>query len=81
LFLVGRVRIVVYSNDHPPPHVHAVGAGRARFELGEVPSDVRLVECDGMSTSELRRITEAIIARHGECLESWRRHHGHWHRS
>ena len=24
---VDGVRLVVYPNDHPPPHVHALGAG------------------------------------------------------
>jgi hypothetical protein len=76
LFLVGRVRIVVYANDHPPPHVHAVNDGHARFALGETPADVHLVECERMSRRELRSIAEAIIARHDECLASWRMIHG-----
>lgn len=77
LFLVGRIRIVVYSNDHPPPHVHAVSEGHVRFALGETPADVRLVECERMSRRELRLIAEAIIARHDECLAAWRSVHGY----
>ena len=78
LFLVGRIRIVVYANDHPPPHVHAVNDGHARFVLGETPADVQLVECERMSRRELRSIAAALIARHDECLACWRRIHGRW---
>lgn len=44
LFHVGSYRIVIYANDHSPPHVHAVGDGAAKFELGRTADDVRLVE-------------------------------------
>jgi hypothetical protein len=74
----GAVRIVVYSNDHPPPHVHAVNDGHARFALGETPADVHLVECERMSRRELRWIAGAIVAHHDECLAFWRKIHGRW---
>ncbi len=76
LFRVGSYRIVVYSNDHRPPHVHAVGEGHARFELGTAPDGVRLTEQVGVSARDLRRIACEIIARHEECLAGWRKHHG-----
>jgi hypothetical protein len=76
LFRVGSYRIVVYSNDHRPPHVHAVGEGHAKFELGETPSDVRLTEQDGVPVRELRRIAAEVVARHGECVDAWRKIHG-----
>jgi hypothetical protein len=78
LFLVGRIRIVVYANDHPPPHVHALNDGHARFALGERSADVHLVECERMSRRELRWIAEAIVAHHDECLAFWREIHGRW---
>jgi hypothetical protein len=76
LFRIGGYRIVVYSNDHPPSHVHAIGEGRARFELGGSPADVRLTEQIGVSVGDLRRIAREIIARHAECLACWSEHHG-----
>jgi len=76
LFRVGSYRIVVYPNDHRPAHVHAVGEGHARFELGTNPDEVRLTEQDGVSMRDLRRIAREIMARHAECLAGWRRHHG-----
>ena len=35
----GNVRLVIYGNDHPPPHTHAIGPGwEFRIELTEPPS-------------------------------------------
>jgi hypothetical protein len=76
LFRIGGYRIVVYSNDHRPPHVHVVGEGHARLELGKTADDVRLTEQDGVSPRDLRRIVREIIARHSECLAGWRKYHG-----
>jgi hypothetical protein len=34
----GGLRFVVFTNDHSPAHVHAIGVGgEARIELGDVP--------------------------------------------
>ena len=36
---VDNSRLVVYGNDHPPPHAHALGAGwELRIALTEPPS-------------------------------------------
>jgi hypothetical protein len=72
LFRIGSCRIVVYSNDHRPPHVHAVGDGYARFDIGDMPDDVRPTEQAGVSVRELRRIASEIVARHAECLAAGR---------
>jgi hypothetical protein len=76
LLLVGRYRIVVYPNDHGPPRAHIVGRGHATFLFGNPPDDVSLVENDGVSPSDLRRIAEVIIDRHRECLAGWKNYHG-----
>jgi len=76
LFVIGSYRIMVYPNDHGPAHVHAVGAGHAKFLLGSEPNEVRLFEQEGISARDLRRIAEAIIDRHPECLSGWREFHG-----
>lgn len=76
LFQVGSYRIVVYPNDHSPAHVHAVGGGHAKFVLGKTPADVVLVEKDGISARDLRRIAEGIMNRHRECRAGWRKYHG-----
>jgi hypothetical protein len=36
---IGRLRWVIYPNDHPPPHVHVIGPGwELRIELLDPPS-------------------------------------------
>ncbi len=77
LFTVGPYRIVIYLNDHAPAHVHAVGPdGYARFELGRNQDEVALMEVEGIPRTSLRRIAAAIINRHDECKEHWRKIHG-----
>jgi hypothetical protein len=35
----GSMRLVVYPNDHPPPHTHVIGPGwEIRVELSAPPS-------------------------------------------
>lgn len=35
---VNHLRLVVYPNDHPPPHTHVVGPGwEIRIELSQSP--------------------------------------------
>lgn len=78
VFRIGSYRIVVYSNDHSPAHVHAVGPdGIAKISLGSAPSEVALVECDGIGAADLRRILGQVIDRHADCLNSWLHYHGH----
>lgn len=76
IFSVAGYRIVVYFNDHPPPHVHVLGDGEARFFLGSAPEEVRLLEKRDIKEGDLRSIAEAIIDRHDQCLREWRKHHG-----
>jgi hypothetical protein len=77
VFGVGAYRVVVYTNDHGPAHVHAVGPeGVARFSLGDAPGDVRLMEVDGIPKKDLKIIATKIIDRHEACLDMWRSIHG-----
>jgi hypothetical protein len=76
LFRVGAYRIVIHSNDHPPPHVHAIGDGSATFESGFHRADIRLVACRGIALGDLRRLATEIANRHHECQVAWRNRHG-----
>jgi hypothetical protein len=76
LFTVGHHRVVVYLNDHRPAHVHIAGNGYAIVALGNSPEHVRLIEKDGITANDLRRVVAEIIDRHEECLAGWRTIHG-----
>ena len=79
LFFVGSFRVVIFTNDHKPAHVHALGPngrGHAKFELGGRPKNVALVETHGIKEKALRKIGEEIINRHNECRTAWKEIHG-----
>jgi hypothetical protein len=71
-------RIVVYSNDHPPAHVHllrgAESPDEAKFAL-DVDA-VTLVWSVGFKASEVRSAGQAITDRLALCWAKWREIHG-----
>jgi hypothetical protein len=77
LLRVRRFRIVVYSNDHSPPHVHAIGPDcEAKVALGEEGEYPRLVMNDGLTRTELKSVLIAIEEQIGFLRQRWREIHG-----
>jgi hypothetical protein len=78
VFRTGGIRIVVFSNDHPPPHVHALGPDRtARFKLTGPDGPVEFWDCEGRWTqSQLNELGEEIAARFEDCRTAWSKIHG-----
>lgn len=55
------VRVVIYPNDHSPPHVHVIGTGcEAVFELRCPHGPVALRESYGFTTRRLRRVADQL---------------------
>jgi hypothetical protein len=74
---IGRLRVVVYPNDHRPPHVHVIGDGHESvFELDRRAEAVTLRENYGFSRRALARIEEALLHNLAEILAAWERIHG-----
>ena len=75
---VRRYRIVVNSNDHGPPHVHAYGKGlEARFKLNCPAGPAEYWDHRGpwrlLDLNELgQEISDSIVA----CCEEWSEIHG-----
>jgi len=70
------LRVVIYTNDHRPTHVHVIGRGReATFELHCPDGPVEVRENFGFSLKELRQILEALRENLGELCQAWRRIH------
>ncbi len=78
---IGRVcglRIVIYSNDHPPPHVHVIGPEReARIALGEEGQHPSVITNDGLSRRELAAALIEIDAGDALLRQRWRAIHGY----
>ena len=70
---IDGLRIVIYPNDHPPGHVHVLGAGWV-VVINLIGPEVR--EAIGCDEREARRVLR-LVADHQEALmNAWRRVHG-----
>jgi hypothetical protein len=66
-------RISVYSNDHPPPHVHVrKGDKVAKVTL----SPVQILSNRGFMESELREIIDIVRDNKGHSWKIWHEVHG-----
>ena len=68
-----NIRIVVYSKDHAPPHIHAIAPdAEAVFNL----NDLTLIRSNGFSGRAIEVIREFITLRQIDLLEAWNEIHG-----
>lgn len=70
---VGSLRVVVYTNDHSPAHVHVLGPGWAVIVNLIGPSVREVINCSERDAREALRL---VVERQGELMEAWRRIHG-----
>jgi hypothetical protein len=71
------LRVVIYVDDHPPPHVHVIGDGEARIRL--VGPDGRPQIMDGgntMKIGDLRKALMAVAEAQSALLDEWTKLHG-----
>ncbi len=74
----GGYRVVVYSNDHRPAHVHVMGSGcEAIFRLHCPEGPPVLRENFGFSPQTLRGIIAELIAALPALCAAWSAIHGH----
>jgi len=68
----------IYSNDHPPPHVHAIrrGGARAAFDLNCPDGPEVLVQNAGFKGPEIAGIGRAVAAELPAICKKWRTIHG-----
>lgn len=71
------LRIMLFVNDHPPPHVHAIkAAAQARIALGSEDRKPFLISNDGLSRRELAMALEAVHQNQALLIKRWREIHG-----
>ena len=69
--------VVIYTNEHPPPHVHAFNAdGEAIINLGDEDTLPLLRAITGMKKKDVRKAFAIIFNNRAFLLEEWRRIHG-----
>jgi hypothetical protein len=75
---IGGLRVVIYPNDHRPPHVHVRGAGtEAVFVLNCPVGPPTLRNSFGLTTAELNRIALVLAAELTALCSEWERIHDH----
>jgi hypothetical protein len=70
-------RVVIYSNDHRPPHIHIIGNGReAIFNLQcpDGPFDLR--KNYGFSCRDIVRMIDKLAGKPPAYCYKWRQIHG-----
>ncbi|MCX8017535.1 MAG: DUF4160 domain-containing protein [Rhodocyclaceae bacterium] len=69
----GGLRVILWPNDHSPPHVHVFSAtGTAKIALGEV----RLLRIVGMNRQEAAKALELVFEHETELRAAWENLHG-----
>jgi hypothetical protein len=64
----GKYTVVMYTRDHPPPHVHVKSAEKeAKISI----EPVEMLENWGFKSSEIRAIMDIIQAHQKVLTEKW----------
>ena len=66
------LRIVIFTDDHEPAHVHVFGDGEAKIDL----LGPELIWSTGMNRTEVRRAMQIVTEQRTYLLERWREIHG-----
>jgi hypothetical protein len=69
---------VIYPNDHPRPHIHAVrrDGALAKFALNCPAGPVILIEQAGFRAAEIQEVGTAVAADLSSICIKWRAIHG-----
>lgn len=70
------LRVVIFTDDHEPAHVHVFGDGQAKINLHGANGDVELVWIDGMTKNEARRALRLVTEHRTLFQRRWREIHG-----
>jgi hypothetical protein len=70
------LRVIIFTNDHRPAHVHVIGDGEAKIDLHGPDGVPRLVWADGMTRAEVRRALRLVAENRAMLLARWESIHG-----
>jgi len=74
---INGIRVVIYSNDHRPAHVHVISdEHEAVFKLNCPSGPPTLRQNFGFSAAQLRKILAALITNLPHLCAEWSRIHG-----
>jgi hypothetical protein len=77
IFSFRGLRVVIYVNDHHPPHVHVIGPRReAKIALGDERGHPWLITNDGLSRRQVAIALLKIRDSRDLLIQRWREIHG-----
>ena len=77
LIRIGAWRVMIYTRDHTPAHVHLVGPeGRAKIALNCPYGPVIPIDVRGIDAGTLKRARSQIEDERASLCEDWRLKHG-----
>lgn len=77
IFRIGGWRVMIYTQDHRPSHVHVVsGQGRAKILLNCPDGPVEPEHARGMDAITLRQLLREVEAKRPLLCNAWSRTHG-----
>jgi hypothetical protein len=75
---IGKLRVMVYSRDHPPPHVHVIAPrGQAKIQVDGPEGHPGLKWTFGLSRREIAQALAAVEDHRELILAEWERVHDH----
>ena len=73
---IGALRLVIFPDDHDPPHVHVTGDGETKIALGDSPGASKVIFSVGTKLNERKRALAAVRDSHAFLLQRWSELHG-----
>jgi len=70
------LRVVIFTDDHEPAHVHVFGDGEAKINLSGAEGAPELLSAVGMTRADLRRAMQIVKEQQAMLLERWSEIHG-----
>lgn len=70
------LRVIIFSDDHEPAHVHVFGDGQAKINLTGPNGTPELIWAEGMKANDLRRAMQLVRDQQAQFLAKWREIHG-----
>jgi hypothetical protein len=69
------LRFIIFKDDHPPPHVHVTGDGKARIVITGADGEPELSYNDGLKAGDLRRAMRIVAERRTMLIKRWEEYH------
>lgn len=71
-----NLRIMIYTDDHAPPHVHVFGDGETKIALTGRDGQAEVVRIVGADLRESRRALQIVREKRDYLIGKWNDIHG-----